>query len=509
MKIIENENENMSGYTNQLQQVKLLVDKYRDNHSQYRRNTYNETEVRVDFVTPFLQALGWDVHNEKGLPQHLREVKHEASVMVVVNEQQSQKRPDYSFRAGTELCFFLEAKKPSVDIITAREPAFQLRRYGWSGNLKISILTNFSDLLIYDSTIRPTEGDVASVALIAHYNYQDYVDKFPEIYGLISRESVANGTFDQKFKQIETSLMKEPFDSYFLSQIKRRRNILSEDIAKLNNIHNDQDLNIYVQKILNRIVFLRICEDRNFEKYEALKSIKSYEQLKKMFVVSDQKYNSGLFDLIDEQALAVSDKAILLIFKDLYYPYNSYEFSVVDPYIIGQIYELFLEEIAIVKSDRKIEFVKKPEAIDSQGAVNTPKNITDVVVNETLSSLYTDKKPEDVENLKIVDICCGSGNFLLSAFEFITNYYINYFSKNQWDQALRSGKIYETVGGQNLELSYEIKRKILKNNIYGVDIDPLAAEVTKFSLMLKLLENVCVEELQNFVATQQKKFYQI
>lgn len=113
--------------------------------------------------------------NENGLPQHLREVTHEANVTVEEDGESKNKKPDYAFRIDTELLFYLETKKPAVDIISDILPAFQLRRYGWSGNLKISVLTNFTDLYIYDCSVRPVEGDDIGVALIAHYNYTEYV----------------------------------------------------------------------------------------------------------------------------------------------------------------------------------------------------------------------------------------------------------------------------------------------------------------------------------------------
>ena len=150
------------------------VRQYATRIREYTRPTYNETEVRVEFVNPFFKSLGWDVDNEAGLPQHIREVTHEATVLVEEDGRQRSKKPDYSFRIGTETLFFLETKKPSVDITTDSGPAFQLRRYGWSGNLKISVLTNFADLYIYDCSVRPVESDDVGVALIAHYSYTEY-----------------------------------------------------------------------------------------------------------------------------------------------------------------------------------------------------------------------------------------------------------------------------------------------------------------------------------------------
>lgn len=126
----------------QEEKIRLLqnkVDLYSANLEQYKQKSYNETQVRVDFVNFFFQLLGWDVLNEKGLPQHLREVTHEANVTVEEDGESKNKKPDYAFRIGTELLFYLETKKPAVDITSDILPAFQLRRYGWSGNLKISV----------------------------------------------------------------------------------------------------------------------------------------------------------------------------------------------------------------------------------------------------------------------------------------------------------------------------------------------------------------------------------
>ena len=85
--------------------------------------------------------------------------------------------------------------------------------------------------------------------------------------------------------------------------------------------------------------------------------------------------------------------------------------------------------------------------------------------------------------------------FLLSSFEYIVNYYINYYLHNDKDDAIRRGDIYCLPGSSQYYLSFKIRRQILVKNIWGVDIDPLAVEVTKFSLLLKVLENVSIEEV--------------
>ena len=478
--------------------VTELVQTYSDNYPQFQRATYNETQVRVDFVNRFFKLLGWDVDNERGLPQHLREVTHEATVIVEEDGVHRSKKPDYSFRVGTDVLYFLETKKPAVNITVDAAPAFQLRRYGWSGNLKISVLTNFTDLYIYDCSIRPREGDDIGVAMIAHYHFDEYVEHFQEIYNMLSKEAVLEGEFEHRFGNIRSALRREPFDQYFLDQIRNWRNMLGADILFNNPDIDVETLNIFVQRVLNRVIFLRICEDRCFEDYESLKAITTYQELRGLFAAADQKYDSGLFELLEEDRLTVSDAVIINIFQSLYYPNNSYEFGVIDPYIIGQIYELFLDEALIIREDGHIEAQEKPEVIDSQGTVNTPKNITDIIVEETLSPLYAGKRPEEVAHYRIADICCGSGNFLLSAFEYIVNYHIEYYLNHDKDNSERSGNIYQLPGSSNYVLSYEKKRSILQNNIFGVDIDPLAVEVAKFSLLLKALENSSLEEAEAF-----------
>lgn len=477
-----------------------LVKTYQEHYAQYNRANYNETEVRNDFINPFFEILGWDVFNKKNFPQYLREVKQEASVLVEENGSFTKKKPDYAFYLGSEQCFFLETKKPSVNILENKEPAFQIRRYGWNGNLKASVLSNFTDLMIYDTSIRPHEEDESTVAMVAHFHYTEYIDKFDEISRLLSYQAVLSGDFERIFSDITSPIKKEPFDKYFLAQMQKWRFEISKDIVNGNSCIDEDALNIFVQRLINRIVFLRVCEDRNLEQYETLKNINSYSALKKIFIAADKKYNSGLFELIDEENLKVSDELLINIFKELYYPNGCYEFSVVDPYIIGQIYELFLEEkISVQCGEAVIE--KKPEIIDSQGVVNTPKNITDIIVKKTLDPLYSDDKFKEWGTYRIADICCGSGNFLLSTYEYIINCNIEYYLKYEKDVALRTGTII-CKGKHDYRLSYEKKCNILKNNIWGVDIDTLAVEVTKFSLLIKLIEESSLEEMENFTKSQ-------
>ena len=94
------------------------------------------------------------------------------------------KAPDYAFRIGKERKFFVEAKKPAVDIQVEIEPAYQLRRYAWSAHLPLSILTDFEQLSVYDCRTKPAVTDKASAGRILLLNYKEYVARWDEIAGV-------------------------------------------------------------------------------------------------------------------------------------------------------------------------------------------------------------------------------------------------------------------------------------------------------------------------------------
>ena len=143
--------------------VKNLVERFENNREAYRSGKYNETQLRNEFLNPFLEALGWDVYNKQGYAETYKEVIHEDSLEI----EGENKAPDYAFRIGGMRKFFVEAKKPSVKIETDIHPAFQLRRYAWSAKLPLSILTDFEEFAVYDCRIKPDKTDKASVGRVA------------------------------------------------------------------------------------------------------------------------------------------------------------------------------------------------------------------------------------------------------------------------------------------------------------------------------------------------------
>lgn len=243
-----------------------LAERFSKNLTVYKNAGYNETQLRREFLDPFFEALGWDVANKQGLAEQYKDVIHEDAIKV--GEQ--TKAPDYSFRVGGQRKFFVEAKKPSVSIKEDIGPAYQVRRYSWSAKLPLAILSDFEELSVYDCRQKPKPADKASVGRVAFYTYDQYLEKFDEIYDLFSKEAVLKGAFDKFARADAKKKGTTEVDKEFLKDIEHWRELLAKSIALRNDKLSNDDLNYAVQTIIDRIIFLRICEDRNLEEYGTL-----------------------------------------------------------------------------------------------------------------------------------------------------------------------------------------------------------------------------------------------
>jgi hypothetical protein len=480
-----------------LEKVKRLVENFKHNESEYTKNGsgYNETEVRRDFIDPFFEALGWDVSNKGGLSQHTREVIHEDSVDV----EDQNKKPDYAFRAGGIRKYFVEAKKPSVKIESDSKSSFQLKRYGWSAKMPVSVLTNFNYLIIYDCRTPPNEADDYRIGRLKQYHYTEFVNKFDEIYNALSRESVYSGKFDEIYKFVEAKGVIQ-IDSFFLSQIEKWRERLAKEILIQNPNIVQSELNYVVQTFLNRLVFLRICEDRNLEKYETLLKVKPddvYNEFLTLCKAADQKYNSGLFNFTKDvlsTKISLGNSVLRKIIAELYYPKSPYVFSVIETNLLGDIYEMFLSKEIVIKNKKTVEVREKPEIANEKGVVTTPKFIIDAIISKSLQKLIEGKSPNDISKMHFADICCGSGAFLIAAFQYLIDYHIDWYISDGPEK--HKDRVYKGTGNSWF-LTLEEKRRILTNNIFGVDIDENAVEVAKFGLLIKILEGETNESIKS------------
>lgn len=472
------------------QDIHKLIERYEADRKYYLTDRYNETLLRSDFLDPLFELLGWDIKNKAGRPTSEREVILEEPLKAGASE--NTKKPDYTFRLFAERKFFLEAKKPCVHIHELDAPARQARRYGYTANLKISVLSNFEYLMIYDASVKVGEYDNNQKALIKKYHYTEYEKKFEELKRLLGKESVYSGEFDEVWKDIEVNLNQWAVDKQFLKQINEWRLLLGKEILSADPQIDIELLGDEVQSYINKILFLRVCEDRNIETYKELLSIADsghFDALLEKFRKADAKYNSGLFaQELSEKVVCNAKSAFWTIIRQLYFPESPYSFSVFSSDILGHIYEIFIaEKLAIV--DGCLEIVKKPENVD-RDVVTTPTYIIREILRQTISPLCKDKSDKQILKMKIADIACGSGAFLLEAYQLLNDILIDYFIKHDIKKLVQ-------VGEGSYRLKFTEKKRLLTSCIYGVDKDFNAVEACKFGLLLKLLENEDSASLMN------------
>ncbi len=467
-------------------EIAKLVERFGEQYDSYKKPDYNETLTRRDFIDPFFKALGWDIDNKNGYAEAYREVIHEDKVKV----GKATKAPDYSFRlAGGKRLFFVEAKKPNVFVKDDIQPAYQVRRYGWSAKLPISIITDFEEFAVYDCTKKPNPTDKTSVARVMYFTFKDYLNEFEFLWDTFSKERVLKGSFD---KFVQGNLNRKgstTVDKEFLLSLDSWRTYLATSISWNNKNLDEDDINFVVQQTIDRIIFLRIAEARSIEPYgnlqHAIKQGDFYKNLFEQFQQADDKYNSGLFDFKKDKiskTLSIDNKVLKTIINELYYPESPYEFSVLSVEILGSAYEQFLGKQIKIDQAHRTHIEEKPAVRKAGGVYYTPQYVVEYIVKNTVGKLVDGKTPVDIAKIKIVDPACGSGSFLIGAYDYLLKWHLDYYLKNAAEA--KKARAVTPTGS----LTTSVKKEILLNNIYGVDIDVNAVEVTKLSLLLKCME---------------------
>ena len=491
-------------------EIKKLVERFRENRDVYCSSAYNETQARREFIDLLFKALGWDVANEKGYAEAYKEVIHEDAIKV----GGATKAPDYAFRIGGVRKFFVEAKRPGLNIKQDGDAAYQLRRYAWSAKLPLSILTDFEEFAVYDCRIKPVKTDKASTGRVLYLTADEYAEQWDEISSIFSQDAILTGSFDRYAESTKRKKGTAEVDKAFLKEIEDWRDVLARNIALRNTQLSTRELNFAVQRTIDRLIFLRICEDRGIETYGQLMAFQNgtqiYKRLCEIFRRADERYNSGMFHFKREKDrpeppdgltlnLTIDDKALKGILKELYYPESPYEFSVLPADILGQVYEQFLGKVIRLTAGHHAKVEDKPEVKKAGGVYYTSTYIVDYIVEHTVGKLLDGKTPNQVAKLRVLDPACGSGSFLLGAYQKLLDWHLRCYSENNPEKHAKgkNPKLYRTISpsptgrGQSegtWRLTTAEKKRILLNTIYGVDIDPQAVEVTKLSLLLKVLE---------------------
>lgn len=467
-----------------------LIHKFEKDKRHYLAKGYPEAQVRIDFLNPFFQALGWDIENKAQKPPHERDV-------IVELSPETTGRPDYNFRVSGATKFFVEAKAPSVTLDDINH-ILQAKTYAWSTKeVYFVILTDFEEFKLFDASLKPNPK-FPNEGLIFNLKYADYLNNIEKLWEL-SKERVEQGSLEALLpKDTKSKRLRIPPDKSFLEDLTEWRTEVAKDVHKRNPGFDVRLLNDVVQKLLDRIIFIRIAEDRKIRPDRELweitaqwkeegrrKSIMTH--LTELFHEINDDLNGDIFKPHACEKADVDSGLLAEIIEGLYFPKSRYRFDAIGVELLGSIYERYLGSTIRVTPQR-VKVEEKPEVRKAGGVYYTPKYIVAYIVKNTVGKVIEGKTPKQIENIKILDPACGSGSFLLGAYQYLIDYHLAYYRKHPKEAQTQYFDFYHKIGPEDVALPLRTKAMILRNNIFGVDIDPQAVEITMMSLYLKALE---------------------
>jgi type I restriction-modification system DNA methylase subunit len=450
-------------------EITNLIEKY--NREKAKR--YNEEATKNDFILPLFKILGWNTEDSN-------EVSKEENI--------SGKRVDYGFRIDGIPKFFLEAKGLDEDLegsrlVKGRQVTYaeQAINYAYYKGCNWAILTNFKGIIVYDAWAKAKSQSSFRFAIWVDSLLSD----FESVY-LLSKEAFGQGLLDKKYS---TKSRKRPITEQLLLDFTNFRAILSKDVYTLNKSKNltEEELDEAIQRLFDRLIFIRNCEDRELEPYELLSTLRQWKEsrkgtlvgkLRELFVHFDDTYNSKIFSKHLCDQVDISDNVLSRILDGLYTTEDGsilYDFSLIDADVLGNIYEQYLGHI-LKKTEKRTKLTESKAKRKEEGIYYTPSYIVDYIVRNTVGELVKNKKT-DVSKIKVLDPACGSGSFLIKTFDVLNEYHSKKesYSQNKLDMS-GTGTTYST------------KLSILKDNIFGVDLDKQAVDIAQLNLLLKVAE---------------------
>jgi len=470
--------------------LQSLISKFEKDKNYYLSKGYLEAQVRLDFINPFFNALGWDIENKAQKPPHERDV-------IVELSPETTKRPDYNFRINGFTKFFVEAKPPSV-VLDDVNHILQAKSYAWSTKeVYFVILTDFEEFRLYDASLKPNPK-FPNEGLIFELPYSNYLENIEKLWEL-SRERVQQGSLEALLpRDTKSKRLRIPPDKSFLEDLTLWRTELAKDIHKRNPAFEIKLLNDVVQKILDRVIFIRIAEDRKIRPDRDLWEIVAQwkeegrrkqimTHLVELFHEVNDDLNGDIFKRHACETAVVDSGLLSDIIENLYFPKSRYRFDAIGVELLGSIYERYLGSTIRVTPQR-VKVEEKPEVRKAGGVYYTPKYIVDYIVKNTVGKIVEGKTPRQIEKIKILDPACGSGSFLLGAYQYLIDYHLKYYREHPKEAQTLHLFPYWKMSPEEFTLPIHEKAKILRNNIFGVDIDPQAVEITMMSLYLKALE---------------------
>jgi type I restriction-modification system DNA methylase subunit len=444
-----------------------LVDKYK-RLDEKEIKSYNEANTRRNFIELLFAELGWSVYDRK-------EVSEE--------ERASKGRVDYAFKLNGISQFYLEAKALKENL-NKEEYIQQAVEYAYNKGVTWAILSNFESTHIYAAQTNK---------LCLNLQAANYVERFDDLW-LLSRESFASNLIAEWGVRYGHLPERQRIEDRLFQQLKRWRDALFKQIHHYNRQLTHSEINEIIQRFFNRLIFIRNCEDRKIEN-NILKAMLNewrtsgrkgelIEKLQQVFHYFADPYDSDLFEPHLTDSIYIESTTVEDIINGLYKVPGSianYDFSIMEPDVLGSVYEQYLGYITYLK---KKDFEEQQEVTrkhrKEQGIYYTPTFVTNYIVKETVGHFLKDHTHNEILNMKILDPACGSGSFLIRAFDELLNYHA----------VVRSKPV--------VELDQHERLQVLLSNIFGVDLDKQAVEIARLNLLLRsLTERGELEMLEN------------
>lgn len=442
--------------------IQKLVDKYEEVLKSGKAKSYTEEDTKKGFIVPFFAALGWEMEDRNE---------------VTSEEHISGDRVDYGFYVNSRAKFYLEAKRLKADL---NDPKYarQAIKYSWNKGVTWAALSDFESVKVFNADFQSEE--------LAHskffdISYDKYIEDFDRLW-LLSKESFENGDIDKKAEEWGKALKRVSVTDALYKDLTESRKLLTDSLKRWNEKISEDLLDEGVQKLLNRLVFIRVLEDREIEP-QILKTIVRewesghyekerpplYLSLVKKFRELDAQYNSNLFGEHPFETWEEHDNYTKKVIDILYGKsgYYEYDFKIMPADILGAVYENYL--------GYKLEQLKKGNKAgqDSKkrkehGIYYTPEFVVDYIIKNALKPvLERCGTIDDLMKIKVLDPACGSGSFLIKAVDAIY--------QRHYELGERNSRTYK-------------KLQIITQNIYGVDLDQQAVEIARLNLLINAVE---------------------
>jgi len=441
------------------EKIKTLVEKYEQVRQAGKLKSYTEEETKKDFILPLFKVLGWEVDNKN-------DVSAEESII-------SSGRVDYGFYLNDRVKFYVETKKLSVDL-HKEEFANQAIRYSWNRGATWAVLIDFESLKVFNA--QDIEKSLADKKFF-EIPYTEYLKRFDQLW-LLSKEAFKDDLLDKEAEKYGKKLQKISVTSLLYKDLQKCRDILTKHLGQWNPKVDKDLLDEGVQKLLDRLIFIRVAEDRGIEPPILKPMVREaranapkkhlYQSMIEKFREFDDIYNSNLFlphsfEQWQEYSGATERVIDILYGKKGYY---EYDFKVMPADVLGSVYENYLG-YRLSQAKKKITIARDAKKRKEHGIYYTPNFIVDYIVKSTLGPVLDKCKTiHDLKKIKVLDPACGSGSFLVKALEMINDKYKKFGAK---------GNTFT-------------KLQILTENIYGVDLDEQAVEIARLNLLINALD---------------------